>query len=708
MGRIAYQTGQLDEAVQMMEQSVRADPTNAERLNELACVLKDQGRPELALLFLEAASAVAPNEPEILGNMGAVLRELNRSDEAADCLERAIALGPASRMLHCNRGTLHALRGELEKALACYSTALEIDPHSPEVLSNIGSVLNAQGRYPEAVESNANALKTGSRSKSTRANLTTALENQNKAPDAMNPIGLTRSWNALNDLGCALKQAGWIEDAVAYFQAAVKLKPDAALGYSNLGLALVKAGRIDEAIASLRKAVELDPANPKSQHELAQGLNRAGRARESLACFRKMLEADPNSPATFSNYLLTLNSLPGHSAAEVFAEHTRFDRLFCHPLRSLQRPHGNTPDPQRRLRVGYVSADFRDHPLAHFIEPVFANYSRKDFELFCYANQDTEDETSARLRRQVDHWRNVLPLTDAQLSDTIRQDRIDILVDLSGHTAGNRLLVFARKPAPVQVTMIGYMQTTGLSAIDYRITDDALDPAGTSEQLSSETLVRLSAGAFMAGRECPPVNELPALANGYVTFASFNSPVKINEEVIATWADVLRAVPGSRLLITCPYGDCIANALQAQGIARERLETVNWQSREKFLALHHRVDFLLDPFPYNGGTISLIAAWMGVPIITLAGHGTISRYGGRVLKIVGLPGLIANDRTEYVSKAADAVSDLQRLAQWRASMRAKLEAWAGDGSQFTGELGAAFREMWQCWCAKETGHKGSR
>ena len=208
--------------------------------------------------------------------------------------------------------------------------------------------------------------------------------------------------------------------------------------------------------------------------------------------------------------------------------------------------------------------------------------------------------------------------------------------------------------------------------------------------------MRLSAGAFLAGRECPPVNELPALANGYVTFATFNNAGKANEEVLAAWADVLRAVSGSRLLIACSNGKRIADALQEYGIARERLEIVNWQSIKAFLALHHRVDFLLDTFPYNGGTISLIAAWMGVPIVALAGHNTISRYGERVLKIIGLPELIAKDRAKYVSKAADAVGDLMRLAAWRASTRAAMEAWAGDGSKFTRELEGAFRNMWEC------------
>jgi predicted O-linked N-acetylglucosamine transferase (SPINDLY family) len=354
----------------------------------------------------------------------------------------------------------------------------------------------------------------------------------------------------------------------------------------------------------------------------------------------------------------------------------------------------------RHDSIGYVSGDLCDHPVARFIGPVFETYSRSEFQVFCYSNRRVEDAVSARMRESTDCWRNVSALSDDELANLIRDDGIDILVDLSGHTALNRLLVFARKPAPVQVTMIGYMQTTGMTAMDYRITDEALDPIGTSEHLSTEELIRLPAGAapFQPPPDCPPVDELAALKNGYVTFASFNNLTKITPEVTETWARVLQAAPGSKMLIVGRNGSPVGAAVCSHGIAPERLEILERQPMQAYLALHNRVDLILDAFPYNGGTTNLIAAWMGVPFVTIAGNTTVSRVGEAVLKLLGLPELVATGTAEYVRKAADTVKDLDRLSHLRSVMRPRLQAWGGDGSVFTKQLEQAFREIWRRWC----------
>jgi len=482
----------------------------------------------------------------------------------------------------------------------------------------------------------------------------------------------------------------------------MELKPDYPKTYTNLGMALRELGSNVEAMTYLRKGAELDPTDPETYLSMGCVSYMTGKVTDAVAYYRKALEIKPDFVGAHSDMLFALNYVP-HTPEELFAEYVRFGNQFCGPLRKLAPPHRNKPELNRRLRVGYVSGDLRNHPVANFIEPVLANHSHEAFEIFCYANSAIADAVTERLRGMAHCWRQVDALSDNELADTIRKDGIDILVDLAGHTALNRLLVFARKPAPVQVTMFGCMQTTGVTGMDYRITSEILDPTGTSEHLNTEELVRLPAGAapFRPPADCPEVNELPAAKNGCVTFASFNNPSKVTPEVIAAWAAVLHAVPGAKMLIVGRDGDELGGALEAHGIAPERLEFLKLLPINEFLALHHRVDFALDTFPYNGGVTSFVSTWMGVPFVTVSGNDAISRVGKSVLTAAGVPQLVAKDAAEYVRKAVDAVGNLQRLAEWRKALRPHLEQWGNDGATFTAQLEQAYRDMWQRWCEEQ-------
>jgi protein O-GlcNAc transferase len=707
LGMIAHQHGRLDEAAQLMAKSLTANPNNPGALNNLAGVLKDQRQYSRAADFYEAALAAAPANAAIHSNLGVVLIELKRLSDAAACFDRAIQLDPQSYAAYSNLGTILQTQGEFARALQCYGRALAINQNCPQVLLNMGAVLNELGHFTEAVQCYEALLELDPNSDAAYSNLAAALKNLARLPEAIqccwralkiNP----RSHLALNNLGNALKDQGKLKEAAACFQKALEIKPDDFLSYNNLGLALKDLGSTGDAFACLHKAAELSPADPLVRRNLGSTYYEVGNARAAVTHLRKALELRPHYPGAHSDLLLALNYLPRENPAELFAEHVRFGTLYCDALTHSATPHPNVREPARRLRIGYVSGDLRDHPVAQFIEPVFNSYSREGFEVYCYANHRTEDAVSQRMRGKVDHWRNIITLSDDQVAAQIRQDGIDILVDLSGHTAFNRLMVFARKPAPVQLTMIGYMQTTGISAMDYRITDETLDPVGLSDQFSTEKLIRLPAGAapFRPPADCPPVNALPALTNGYVTFASFNNLSKVTPEVLAAWAQVLHTVPGSKLLVVGREGNSVAATMESHGIGAGRLEVLKRQPMKDYLALHHRVDFVLDAFPYNGGTTNLIAAWMGLPYVTLVGNDTVSRVGEGILKAAGLPQLAATDIAQYVSIAADAVSDLQRLAEWRAAIRPRLEAWAGDGSAFTLQLEDSFRQIWRTWCER--------
>ena len=710
LGMLAHQTGQLGEAVQLIAQSLRVNPNNAGALSNLAGVLKDQRRFEEALQFYRAALAATPGDARVHSNLGNLFAEMGRLDEAAACHIRAVELDPKFAAAHCNLGSVLQSQNRTGEAVECYRMAIALDPQAHQAWSNLGSALNVLGRFSEAVDCHESALKIEPNSDTAWVNFAAALRELGRLPEAIdccwralkiNP----RSHLALNNLGTVLKEQGRLAEAAACLRKALELKPDSHLVCNNLGNVLAEQGLPVEGMAFLRKALELNPLCQQTHRNLGSALYGAGRAKDAVACFRKALELKPDSSGTFSDLLFALNYLRQDGPAALFAEHVRFGEQFGGPPASRTTAHCNTPDPDRLLRVGFVSGDLCEHPVANFIEPVFSTYSRQEFEIFCYANQPVNDAVSERLRRKVDAWHNVNRLSDDELADLIRRDGIDILVDLSGHTARNRLLVFARKPAPVQVTMIGYMQTTGLAAMDYRITDEVLDPPGASEHFNTEKLVRLPAGAapFQPPADCPPVNELPALKNGHVTFASFNNLAKVTPEVLTTWADVLKAAPGSRLLVVGRGSDAIAAIMESHGIAPERLELLERKPMKEYLALHNRVDFMLDAFPYNGGTTNLIAAWMGVPFVTIEGCSTISRVGAGILKAAGLPELIATDTGEYVRKAAAAVRDLPQLAGWRQALRPRLAPRLCDGSIFTRQLEQAFREMWRRWCASRPG-----
>ena len=707
LGQAAQQSGRTEEAIQLMAKSLEGDPKNVHALTTLAGLLKDQRSFDRAALFYQAALALDPRDAAAHSNLGVVLGELGRLDEAIACHEQAIKLNPKMCAAYCNLGAIFHLRRNFNGALDCFKKALALNPRAHQVSANIAAVLVDTGKYSEALPHCDAALKIEPRWELAHTNRAAALHKLGRSVEAMNSCQQALAINpfshaALNNLGNAFREEGHLEQAAECLRKALALKPDQAKIHENLGVTLRDMGLIGEALACLQKAVELDPTDPDMQRSLGGFYYITGRAREALACFRKTIELKPDFAEAYSDLLLTLNYLP-HNPEELFAEHVRFGKVCCEPFEKIARPHRNKADVHRRLRVGYLSGDLREHPVAIFMEPVFASYSRSEFEVFCYANYRTNDLVSERLRGLVDNWSNVDKLSDDELADTIREDGIDILVDLSGHTALNRLLVMARKPAPVQVTMVGYMQTTGMTAIDYRITDEILDPVGTSEHLSTEELVRLPAGAlsFRMPKDSPPVNDLPALKDGHVTFASFNNLAKVTSEVIATWAEVMRAVPGSRLVIVAPGENSLAAAFESHGIAASRIEIVKRLPMREYLALHHRADLVLDTFPYNGGTVNFIAAWMGVPFVTMAGTNTISRHGARALATVGLSELIAKDCAEYVLKAVDAVRDLQRLAGWRRSLRPRLEACANDGSSFTRQLEQAYRGMWRRWCEEQ-------
>lgn len=514
-------------------------------------------------------------------------------------------------------------------------------------------------------------------------------------------------WFAITAADLA-RQAGEWECAIALYDRALTINPEySAQVLTNMGVLFKELVRLPEAIQCFEKSLKLAPGLAEACYNLGLTQYEVGQIENAEQNLLRAIELKPDFAAAHST-LLCLHGFNRNSDPErVFAEHVRWAELHADVLTPRNNTFSNSLVANRRLTIGYVSADLREHSMRFFIEPVLANHDRQAFQILCYDNWPKEDETNLRLRQYVDGWTKIAQMSDEDVAAQIRADGVDILIDLSGHTTGNRLLVFARKPAPVQATWLGYMCTTGLRTMDYRITDPHLDPPGKTERHYTEKLIRMtSAAAFSPAPDCPAVNTCPAQVNGFVTFGSLNNITKVSDEVIAVWTRLLLDVPSSRLLLIALGGDephmqdmlkqrFALAAGHRSGLLDGRINVRGRRPLAQFFRIFHEIDIALDPFPYSGGTTSLHTLWMGVPIITMEGDSELSRSTSGMMRACGLDQLIAPTREAYLNAAIGMTGDLSQLAAIRAGLRARLAASCiSDSKNITRELEARFREMW--------------
>jgi len=515
--------------------------------------------------------------------------------------------------------------------------------------------------------------------------------------------------SAHNNLGIALAALGKNLEALNEYQQVLNLKPAMVETYNNLGIALKKQGRLDQAIEAFTAAIKFDPGLAVAHSNLANCFKDQGQINQAIAAYRAALQRGPQLHQVHSNLLLTMHYHSTFDAAAIYTQTIEWNRLYAEPLKKLIQPHANNDDPGRKLRIGYISSDFRTHSVAFFMENLLAAHHTDQFEIFCYADLSSPDQTSARLRRLARHWRNIKGINDQQVAELVRKDQVDILVDLTGHTAGDRLLVFARKPAPVQVAYLGYPNTTGLNTIDYRFTDVYADPAGQTENFYSEELVRLK-NTFLCYRppdNAPSSGPAPATKNGFTTFGCFNILPKMNNKLVELWAQILRQTPRARMLVkNLSMSDPgarqhLLDMFAASGVDQDRLVLrENIPSLVDHLELYNSVDLALDTFPYNGTTTTCEALWMGVPVATLAGKTHMSRVGVSLLSNVGLPELIGQTPEQYVQIAVKLAGDLPKLGELRKLLRQRMEnSPLLDAKSFARDIESAYRDMWRKWCA---------
>ena len=616
----------------------------------LAAALKhhESGRVAEAEALYRQILAVAPQHSDALHLLGVLASQDGRGGLAIELILRAIEHAPNAAVYRSNLGEVYRNLGRLDEAIDAYRSALQIDPRFAAAYSNLGNVLRTLGRHDEALQ--------------------------------------------------ALRRA-------------VELEPAFIEAHYNLGNVLKDLRCYDEAIAAYRRAIEIAPTFSDAFNNLGETLKLCGRHAEAATALRRSMELHPDDPEAHSNLLLLLHYLPAADAGERFREHCRWGARHAAPRIGAISQHRNNPDPGRRLRVGYVSPDFRDHPVAYFFEGLLANHDAAQVEVFCYANLGRGDAFTERLRRGTAHWREIVGMPDEKVAALIREDAIDILVDLAGHTAHNRLLVFARKPAPVQVSWLGYCDTTGLQAMDYRITDAHADPPGMTEHWHTEKLVRLpeTFACFRPSDLAPPVSPLPALARGTVTFGSFHTLAKLNEPLLELWATLLGRVPDARLLVVAGgLGEASTverwrASLASRGVDPARIEFRDRVPFAGYLAAHAEIDVMLDSHPFSGHTVGCHALWMGVPVVTLAGKAHCSRLLSSVLMNLGCPEWIAQTHEEYLGIATALAADRVRLAGIRAGLRAQMEASPlMNAPRFARNVEAACRAMWRTWCAGQS------
>lgn len=620
----------------------------------------------------------APKHPDALHLLGVLAHQTGQHQQALQQIATAMALKPDRPVYHHSLGETHQALGELAEAERCYRHALQIQPNYAQAHSNLGNLLRRTGRLDEALSHCQLAVQ----------------------------LAPTEA-DGHNHLGAVLLDMGKYTESEASCRCAVALRPTFALAHNNLGAALRKQFRLSEAIASCRQAIALEPQLAEAYHNLGACYQLLGDLTAAQQCYREAIARQPSYAQAQCSLLDCLPHDPAATSEQVREEHFLWADQQGRWDQSLLPEWPQSRDPQRRLRIGYLSPHLRDHALFRFLAPLLANHDPAQVEVVCYSAAACPDAVTAQAKQLTHNWRDVYALEDRELIETIRQDEIDLLIELAGHTCGTRLGALAERAAPIQISYLGTPNTTGLPTIDYRFTDGMADPPGYEANYREE-LVRLPGGflCFAPPTAAPPVRTLPALQRGQVTFGSFNGLLTLNEQVVAVWARVLKEVPHSRLLLKSPALDDplarerTAQLFAAEGISGDRLELLG-QTRSPLESLdaYNQVDIALDPFPFSGTTTTCEALWMGVPVVTRTGSQHAGRVGASLLSMVGLAEWIARDEQHYVQVAAKMAAHLPQLAELRTLLRSRMmHSRLCDGVSFTRSLERTYRQLWVRWC----------
>jgi predicted O-linked N-acetylglucosamine transferase (SPINDLY family) len=593
------------------------------------------GRAAEAEAVYRQALAREPNSPDALYLLGVIEHERGNNESAAELIGRAATLRPATPQFHSDLGVVLLKLRRTDEAVEAFRRAVALQPDSPAAYLNFGVVLHELDRF---------------------------------------------------------------DDAIDAYQNAIRLQPRFANAHFNVGAALQQLGKLDDAATAYRMAIEIAPDHAEARTNLASVRKDQGQLDAAIELYRQVVALRPNDPSAHSNLAYAIHFHPDYDAQAIYDEARRWNERHGEPLKREIRPHAVRAS-RAKLRIGYVSPDFREHAVGRFIPPLLEHQDRSAFEVVCYSHVRRADHLTERTRKCADLWREINRMSDADATELIRGDAIDILIDLTMHMERNRLPVFARKPARVQATYLAYCSTTGLDAIDFRITDPHLDPPDATDSHYSERSIWLpqTYWCYQPAIAANATHELPARQLGYITFGCLNNFCKVTPAVLSVWATLMLKVPHSRLSLHCREGSHRQRVLEQfnlSGVDSDRITFVPPVALSDYFKLYNAIDIALDPFPCNGGTTTCDALWMGVPIVSLAGRTAVSRAGLSILSNLGLGELVARSQEPYVTIASDLANDLDRLAKLRSTLRGRMESSPlMDAPRFARNFEAALLQM---------------
>ncbi len=682
IGNIHYANGSFELALQAYQQALTINPQFVDALYQSGNIYRAQHLLEQALEQYNKALSVAPDFVEGHVAKANVFLDANQPADAIPAFYHALTLRPELFEAHFGMGEALFQQHRTQDSIRAYRKALALKPNSVDTLNNLGNVHNERGEYDQAQHYFDKAL-------------------------TLNP----NDANSWNNLGNNLQYQGKPTAALDAFKKAVELDPNRADALNNIGQSLIHLSQPGAAIEPLRRALTLSPDDASITYNLAYALNLLGERQESYSIFRRLLRHHPNLHLAHDTLLMCLSYDPDLSPEQLYNEHVEWGKQHGSPRRHLIKPLTNSPDSDRKLRIGYVSTDLGRHSVAYMTRSTITRHDPASFETFFYSGRTPEDEITEQFRQSATQWRSTLGLSESELANLIRSDQIDILIDLNGHTAGSRLTVFAQKPAPIQVTWIGYCDTTGLDTIDY-ILMDPVTASPDMDHLFSEQVIRLPDTRFCYSppEYAPPVSRLPALTKGYITFGSFSNLQKINDHVIDTWSQILRQVPASKLIINwktlkeSKTREKLIKQFAQHGITANRLDLRQGApTAAGVLEEYSEVDIALDSFPYSGGITTCEALWMGVPVVTILGSRAVSRQSASIINAAGYPETIASNPSEYIQIATELAADIGKLYATRKALRTKMQASPiCDAPRFLEHLEASYKHMWKTWATRQS------
>ncbi|MBL8643671.1 MAG: tetratricopeptide repeat protein [Rhodospirillaceae bacterium] len=687
MGNVLSALGRHDAAVAAYRTAIGLKPDYPEAKGNLANALRDLGQADDAMAVLEQAAREHPDHAGVLSAYGNLLRITEKFDDAVEVLDRAVALSPQSAEIHNNLGLALSLKHKWIEAEAHFRTATALRPDQPVISNNHGALLLRMFRFDEAIKALGNAIA--------------------HDPDYDEAYG---------NLGVAHYMLGQANEAIAVYRKILARNPKNAFAKYGLAVTLLEDQRLSEAETEVREAIALDPHNAMAKNTLGVLVLDQHFITEARAAMKGAADENTiSAPIFYSNYAFASLYEPAITNSEVFEIHKEFGRRFGKPVPEPTRPHAHAREPDRKLTLAYMSPDFRAHSVAYFFEALLEKHDRTRFKIILYSNTSRKDVVTDAFKRAADEWVETLGLTDDNFAERIRADGVDILVNLGGHTSGNRLPVCARNVAPVQVEYLGYPETSGVPAMSYRISDGRADSEG-AEKFCTEKIIRLP-DCFHCYRphgKAPAPAAAPHLTKGYVTFASFNVLPKVNDRTIAAWSEILKAVPNSRFYIKCKQlrDEKVQARIRADfarfGVDPARIDMESFvPSVQDHLNQYALVDLALDTFPYNGTTTTCEAIWMGVPVLTLKGDNHRSRVGFSLLSALGLADrFVARDEQDYIARAIAWGLNPKPLADIRTQLRPTMAASPlRNEAGFTRTLESAYRDMWRAWCAGPVTHE---